>query len=56
MVGFDVSAFEDVWIDCALCEEVDSGELACFFFEYADELASNDFSLFFWLFDACEFI
>ncbi len=23
--------------------EVDSGELACFFFEYADELASDDF-------------
>ena len=47
MVSFYAVAFENVGINCALCEEGDAFKLACFFIEYLDEFAADDLTLLF---------
>ena len=41
------AALNDVGIDGTLSQEVDTIELACFFLEYADELATDNLTLLF---------
>ena len=60
MMGFDdgrfsaKSAFHNVRVNRSLYKEIDCPDLLCFFFKYTDKFFSDDFSLLFRLFHACQ--
>src|SRR3546814_488507 len=47
-------AFNDIWVKSALCQEIGSPDLACFFFEHINEGPADELSLGFGISDALE--
>lgn len=52
--GAAVAGLDDVWIDCALCKELDVAYFCSLLLEDADEERADDFPLCLWAGDACE--
>ena len=50
------AALDDIGIYRALCEEVDAVEFSRFFFKYSYKFRTDDLSLLFGIFDACELV
>src|SRR3546814_14372368 len=52
--GGKADAFNDIWVKSALCQEIGSPDLACFFFEHINEGPADELSLGFGISDALE--